>query len=347
MIGKSSRLAPIVALAATSWVCAISYTAGTDSNGDITPPIVASGAADPKFHHDAPTPEELDQLLKTGFAATVRVDRVLVPAVVTDGRGKPVSGLTKSDFRLLEDAVPQKIDYFDVSHGEQVSIVFLLDVSGSMRLLDKLGEAREAIRYFLGGLKDTDQVGMLTFADGEVDMVAPLGTRPDRLAAYLLAVKAYGQTALNDAIAAAPGIIGDGDSGRKAIVLITDGIDNASKLSLTEATAVARRTDVPIYTIGFSSSSLPARKKDPDAGTNAEVLKRISTETGGSFFWIEDPDELKEAVVGIEDDLRTQYVLGYTPPVTRCDGTFRKIDLKVAKDRYRVRSRKGYMPGPC
>ncbi len=346
-IRQNSRLLPLLAtLAAVLGVCGIPYTVRADSNAETTPAVVASGPGDPGFKHAPPTRGGAGPLLKTGFATTVRVDRVLVPAVVIDGRGRPVMGLGKDDFRISENAVPQKIDYFDVSRGEKVSIVFLLDLSGSMRILDKIGEAREAIRYFLSGLHDDDDVGLLTFADGEVDTLAPLGTRPDIVMAHLLAVKAYGQTALHDAIAAAPGIIDAADPRRKAIVLITDGIDNASKLSLGEATSIARRTDVPIYTIGFSNSSLPARK-NPDAGTNAEVLRRISAETGGNFYWIEDPDELKEAVVGIEDDLRTQYVLGYTPPKVGCDGSFRTIELKVGRDRYRVRARKGYVSGPC
>ena len=137
--------------------------------------------------------------------------------------------------------------------------------------------------------------------------------------------------------------------GRKAIVLITDGIDNASKLSLFEAMAAARKVDVPIYAIGFASSTAAteASTPSPEAGTNAEILKLIASETGGNFFWIDDPDDLKEAIHSVEEDLRSEYVLGYTPPRTACDGSFRKIDLKLSKDRYRIRTRKGYVSGPC
>jgi len=107
--------------------------------------------------------------------------------------------------------------------------------------------------------------------------------------------------------------------------------------------------DVPIYTIGFSSSSAEtgASTAEPESGTNAEALKLISNETGGNFFWIDDPDDLKEAIHSVEDDLRTEYVLGYTPPRTACDGSFRRIDLKLTKDRYRIRTRRGYVSGPC
>lgn len=302
------------------------------------------------FKHKPPTKEELDKLLASGFATTVRVDRVIVPVVVTDKKGRPVPGLQSKDFQLMEDRVPQKIDFFQADQAQNVSIAFLLDVSGSMRLLDKIGESREAIRFFVEGLKKDDQAAVMTFADGEVDTLAAFGSRADTILARLDLVKAYGQTALNDAIAAAPGIVSSEPNGRKAIVLITDGIDNASKLSLFEAMAAARKVDVPIYAIGFASSTSDKTGPStppPEAGTNAEILKLIANETGGNFFWIDDPDDLKEAILSVEADLRSEYVLGYTPPRTACDGSFRRIDLKLSKDRYRFRTRKGYVSGPC
>ena len=102
---------------------------------------------------------------------------------------------------------------------------------------------------------------------------------------------------------------------------------------------------VPIYTIGFAGT-LETTAEEAQ-GTNADVLKLISGETGGNFFWINDPDELKEAIRSVEEDLRSQYVLGYTPPRSRCDGSFRRIELKASHSRYKVRTRKGYVAGPC
>jgi len=334
-----------VSLRAQSQTRAASPTPAT------TAPVAPQGQDDP-FKHKPPTKEELDKLISSGFATTVRVDRVIVPVVVTDKKGRPVTGLQQKDFQLTEDQVPQKIDFFQAEQAQSVSIAFLLDVSGSMRLLDKIGESREAIRYFVDGLQKNDQAAVMTFADGEVDTLAPFGTGPETILARLALVKAYGQTALNDAIAAAPGIVEQEQNGRKAIVLITDGLDNASKLSLFEAMSAARRADVPIYAIGFASSTADKDKPGlepppPEAGTNAEILKLIANETGGNFFWIDDPDDLKEAIRSIEEDLRSEYVLGYTPPRTACDGSFRHIDLKLSKDRYRLRTRKGYVSGPC
>src|SRR5262245_4498204 len=225
-------------------------------------PAPAPGQEDP-FKHKPPTKAELDKLLSSGFATPVRVDRVIVPVVVTDKKGRPVTGLQQKDFQLSEERVPQKIDYFQAEQAQNVSIAFLLDVSGSMRLLDKIGEARESIRYFVEGLKKDDQAAIMTFADGEIDTLAPFGTNRETILARLDLVKAYGQTALNDAIAAAPNVVQQEPSGRKAIVLITDGIDNASKLSLFEAMSAARRVDVPIYAIGFAASTAETGASQP------------------------------------------------------------------------------------
>lgn len=340
----NALLWPFLAIVLTTSVLGeIPFTragAAPGSQGASSPPRTSP------FHLAPPTSEELDRLVESGFATQIRVDRVIVPAVVTDKKGRPVQGLRVQDFNLLEDKVPQTIDFFHVDQGDDVSIAFLLDVSGSMRLLDKIGEAREAIRYFLDGLREGDSAALLVFADSEVQTIAPFGTPPAGILARLEAVKAYGQTALHDAIAIAPGLVGADHQGRKAIVLITDGVDNASKVSLFGAMSAARKVDVPMYTIGFGGSAENLRRGEP-VTSNAEVLKLVSTETGGRFFWIEDPDDLKEAIHTVEEDLRSQYVLGYTPPQSRCDGSFRRIKLTIRKDRYQVRTRRGYVSGPC
>lgn len=313
---------------------------------DTTPPP-AAGQAIPTRRPSELTEEELDRLLKSGFASEVKVDRVLVPAVVLDRKGRTVPGLRAEDFHLSEDRVPQRIDFFHSDTSEGISLAFLLDVSGSMRLLDKIGEAREAIRFFLDSLRPRDQVQLMTFADGQVDTLAPFGTRIETVRAHLAAMKAYGQTALNDAIAATPGIVDAERPGRKAIVLITDGVDNFSHLALFDALSAARRVDVPFYSIGFASHPSTLELEPAEENLNAEILKRVAEETGGRFFMIHDPDELKDAIEQVQEDLRSQYMLGYTPPRTECDGTYHRIDLKVGKDRYQVRTRKGYFAGPC
>jgi len=156
----------------------------------------------------------------------------------------------------------------------------------------------------------------------------------------------YGQTALHDAVAAAPGLVEVSGDGRKAIVLITDGVDNASRITLERAVDIARRASVPIYTVGFSSlpgNLVPARR---ELDTNFHVLSLFSEETGGSLFAVHDPDELKEAVARIDEELRFQYMIGYKPTRSRWDGKYRSIQLEARKSRYQVSTRKGYYATP-
>ncbi|MDX1388865.1 MAG: VWA domain-containing protein, partial [Acidobacteriota bacterium] len=131
---------------------------------------------------------------------------------------------------------------------------------------------------------------------------------------------------------------------KKAIVLITDGVDNTSTLGTDQAIAAARRVAVPIYTIGFSALPEYVLGKDETA-YNVEVLRRFSDETGGKLFVVYDPDELKEAVIEIENELRYQYVLGYYPE-RASDGAFRAITVETRSPRHVIRSRRGYYAEP-
>ena len=156
----------------------------------------------------------------------------------------------------------------------------------------------------------------------------------------------YGQTALNDAMAAIPKLVDESTAGKKAIILITDGVDNASKLTMEQSVVTARKVEVPIYTVGFSTLPWESRKRVDDLGFNMAVLRLFAEETGGALFVVQDPDELKEAVARISTDLRHQYLIGYSPGIEHWDGGFRSIQLEARGGRYLVRTRKGYYANP-
>ena len=157
------------------------------------------------------------------------------PSSTTERKGRPVRGLDAADFRLFENASPQSIRYFSSNTDEPVSIAFLLDVSGSMRQLDKLEHAKEGIRHIVDGLRPGDQFALICFADDQVAWITEFTSDRWNFLRRLGVQEGYGQTALNDAIAATPGLVDAGIKGRKAIVLITDGVDNHSRLSIEEA----------------------------------------------------------------------------------------------------------------
>ena len=183
------------------------------------------------------------------------------------------------------------------------------------------------------------------FADDQVVWITEFTSDRERFLERLDVQEAYGQTALFDAIAAAPRLVADEIKGRKAIVLITDGIENASQLGLFEAIRLARSVSVPIYTIGFSSfvdNVLPKGSREE----SHRLLQRFSEETGGLLFTVNDPDDLKEAVLEIQEELRFQYLVGYSPSRRLWDGTFRRVKLDTVREGLMVRTRTGYYATP-
>jgi Ca-activated chloride channel family protein len=288
----------------------------------------------------------IERLLKIQDEEEVAVRLVLLPASVEDRRGRVVTGLTAKDFLLTDEKVPQQIKYFSIEHDEPVAIAFVLDVSGSMRQNGKLEAAKEAIRFFVDQLRPKDRFALICFADEQVAWVTPFTSDRNVFLERLMVQEGYGQTALNDAVAATPKLVDESSTGRKAIVLITDGVDNASRLTVYEAIKTARHVEVPIYTVGFSSLPWEEAKQPTDLSTNMGVLRMFADETGGETYVIQDPDELKEAVDQISTSLRYQYLIGYSPLLTRWDGRFRSVQLEARNSRYVVRTRKGYYANP-
>ncbi len=288
----------------------------------------------------------LERLLALHHTEEEDVRLVMVPATVVDRKGRTVRGLDEKDFRLSENDVPQQIRYFSTEAREPISVAFLLDLSGSMAQLNKLLEAKEAIRFFVDALRPGDRFGLIGFADDQVTWITDFTSDKEKFLRRLNVQRAWGPTALYDAVAATPRLV-DGDVvGRKAIVLITDGVDNASSINMYEAIQTARSVNVPIYTIGFTH--LPERLlRSGETVRNLKVLKLFAEETGGAVFAVRDPDELKDAVADVETELRLQYLIGYYPTDRAWDGRFRRIELETPdRGNLQVRVRRGYYANP-
>lgn len=315
-----------------------------------SPPIPGAPAGpqkpvDPRQKPSEMDDEGLERLVRLHHTEQEEVRIVLLPAVVTRNNGKLVRGLQADDFTLSEDTVPQEIRYFSTEASQPISIAFLLDVSGSMRQVGKLDEAKAAIRVFVDALHPGDQFGLICFADEQVAWITEFTSDRENFLRRLDVQRAYGQTALFDAVAAAPELVDSRIRGRKAIVLITDGNDNASRLNTFKATQLARKVNVPMYTIGFASLSagfLPKGSVEP----SLRILERFSDETGGTLFTVRDPDDLKEAVLTVQHELRFSYVIGYHPDRGHWDGEFRRVKLETNRRRLNVKTRSGYYATP-
>lgn len=318
---------------------------GRIASGVIALALLATAVLVPLPSSAQVTDAEVERLRKLHFREEQQVRLVQVPAVVTTRRGRIVRGLGSDDFRLYEDQVPQPIRYFNTESDLPVSIAFLLDVSGSMRQVGKLDEAKEAIRVFVDALGAHDRFGLVAFADDQVAWITEFTADREHFLRRLEVQEAFGQTALFDAIAATPKLVDAEVGGSRAIVLLTDGIDTASHLGTLDALQLARSVNVPIYGVAFASLAsklLPRGAKPP----TELVLELFTEETGGRLFSVYDPDDLKEAVLEIQSELRFRYVLSYEPTAEAWDGSFRRIRLVTRDEDLLVRTRTGYYARP-
>jgi Ca-activated chloride channel family protein len=271
-----------------------------------------------------------------------QVRLILLATAVTNSKGRPVRGLASEDFLLYEEDEPRSIDFFATEEDLPIALAFVLDVSGSMEFRGRLDDSKRIIRTLVEGLLPHDRIGLICFADQQVTWVTRLTADRERFLRRLEVQYGQGPTALYDALAASPHLVDAETRERKAIVLLTDGLDNASQLTQLEAIWIARRVQVPIYSINF----LRMREKQlPKAARqNLSLLRRFSRETGGANFAVHSREELADAVTRIQAELTFQYVIGYYPPKEDRDGRFRRVRLEVRRKGLRVRTRRGYYP---
>ena len=260
------------------------------------------------------------------FASAVNV--VEVYATVTDRDGAPVRGLQQADFVVREDGEPQRISTF--SAGEfPLSVAVALDRSFSMTG-ERLAIARSAARVFLGALRPEDE-SMIIAVGSQTEVVAPLSRDRAAQQEVLSRVDAFGTTGLHDAVIAAIDAIQPA-RGRRALVLLSDGSDRYSTASAAEALGRARSSDVLVYPVAIGR-------------TRAPLFAELATLTGGRSYHLEDPRRLPEALRAIAEELRQQYLIGYSPmkPIVPGTGEWRSIDVSVRRPGVTVRARDGYL----
>jgi VWFA-related protein len=278
----------------------------------------------------------------TRHVETETVKLVLVPTTVLDGRGRPVKGLAAEDFRILDEGTPREIELFATEADSPTAIAFVLDVSGSMAQRDRLEKSKQAIAAFVHALGPGDRFALIAFADEQVAWITDFTADRERFLERLAVQEAFGETALYDALAAAPRLVDEEIDGRKAIVLLTDGIENASRLPVQRAVQIARQVRVPIYSlfhIPYAEEILPSRVRRA-----ANLLGRFSEETGGTLYLVHEDEDLTEAIGRVQDELGHQYLLGFRASDLGGRSGFRRLDVQTRSKRHDVRSRSGYYP---
>lgn len=306
-----------------------------------------------------PAPEATSQQpASTEPITTLKVQTriVEISAVVLSKSGQPAGGLTRDDFILREDGHDEPIHYFSQGSELPLTLALLVDTSGSQRTFIN-DESLASDVFFETMLEQPTDRAMLVQFDTQLRQLSPMTTSASALHLALGRLgpdpSPRGGTLLDDAVyAVAKGPLAH-ETGRKAIIILSDGGDNGSRTSITQAIEEAQRNNTQIFSIrysawsGFSSASGNpsggnARTNDPGIGT----LQKLSESTGGRVFNVTRSESLRTIFAEIANDLRLEYELGYTPPPDLAPNSYHRLEVRTRDRNLSVQARKGFFAQP-
>lgn len=342
----SKRLIAVLALAA------LLATAVSD-RAQQAPAKPASPAAQPPAQEPPAPPQQSPQKI------IQVVNLVDVLFTVLNRRNKLVPDLQREDFQIFDEKFPQEIRYFSKQTDLPLRIGMLVDTSNSIR--DRIKFEQDASINFLFSVlrRGRDEAFVMTF-DDEPQVIQPFTSDAGLLRDQIVQTRAGGGTAIYDAIYEAcqsqlshpPRPPGDQpDIVRRVMILISDGDDNLSTHTRSEAIEMAQRTSVVIYTISTSTQWIQLSQTDPDKLANRkshltegdQILQALADETGGRAFFPYHVDDLDQSFQDIGDELRNQYSIAYIPTNYVLDGRYHRIRIEVPEHKgYQVRARRGY-----
>jgi len=270
------------------------------------------------------------------------VDLVPIHASVRDGRGRPLRGLQQTDFEVFDGGVRQRIVTFEADESAPISVAFLIDVSGSMSVAGKLSLARTTISSLLGSLQSgRDEAALYTF-DSTLDERQALTRNLDTVARAFPVIEPYGNTSLYDAIAAMAQRVKEQATARRAIVVITDGVDTSSQLTAPEVSGLASSIDLPVYVIAAIATAdrgnLMGDRTVPVEGYAAD-LRHLADWTGGTLLVASSELEAARQAAVLVAELRHQYILGID--AASASG-WRALSVHVRAKSAVVKARSGY-----
>jgi Ca-activated chloride channel family protein len=276
-------------------------------------------------------------------AADLRVDvpLVLIPVHVTTPLGVSVTDLNKESFRLFEDGAEQQITHF-ASEDAPLSIGVLFDASGSMK--NKIAKSAEAVAAFFKTSNAEDEFFLIEFNE-RARLAVPFTQDSDEIYKHVARTRALGRTSLLDAIHLGLAQMKNARNLRKALVIVSDGGDNRSRYTESEVKAAMREADVQVYALGiFDPDDQPKRTREEKDGPR--LLGELADETGGRHYPVETLDKLPELCARIGNELRNQYLLGYSPSNGADDGKYRHVKVTMippeGMPHLRAHHRQGY-----
>jgi Ca-activated chloride channel family protein len=282
---------------------------------------------------DAATPpvEDVVMINTPAYMEQVDVHLIELPTTVI-ANGRPVIDLKEASFKVLDEGKPVKISKFEYVKNLPLSIGMAIDTSGSM--LPRMNEAQKAAADFFQNVMKSGDKAFLVGFDSQPTLIQKWSPRIADVHAALARLRAEEYTALYDAVVySLYNFLGT--KGQKALIIVSDGQDTASKFTYDQALEYARRTGVPIYTIGLGIRSI-----DIDVRYK---LGRFSSETGGAVYYIEKTEDLRKIYEQIQNELRSQYVLGFYPPEGVKSGSkWREVSVQVSEGK--AKTIRGYYP---
>jgi VWFA-related protein len=294
----------------------------------------------------------------------VDVDLVNILFSVKTKKGELIPNLEKNNFTIREDGKEQTISHFSRETDLPITLGLLIDISASQERLVEI-EREAASQFFTSVIRKKDQAFLISFGK-DTELLEDFTNSPRQLIAGLKDLKADGQpprigrspipvntgpipdygtpkgTLLYDAIYLAGTEKLKNEVGRKALILITDGEDEGSTYTIKNAIEVAQKANAIVFSIYYVDHAFYGGMGISLGGGNEGALKKISEETGGHVFSVSNKHPLNEVFKEIQEELRNQYSIGYTPTNAVRDGSFRRIEIKTDNSDYRVQARTGY-----
>jgi len=320
-LARGWRCVGLAALAISFWSVRC-CPAQENPLGDVHTPEPAKSTV-PKDDRPVVTGKDVAAKATSSPGSEIRVDvnMVLVPVTVTDPMNRLVTGLERENFQVMDDGVAQTIKSF-ATDDAPLTIGIVFDLSGSMS--SKFVRARKALSAFLRTCNPKDEFFVVGFNDRPA-VIVDYTSEVDDVEARMVMLRPENRTALIDAMYLGVNHLKQAKYDRKALLVISDGGDNRSRYTQGELTRAVRESGVQVYSIGIFDMYAPTEEEQ-----NGPILLRdISEATGGRLFKVLDVQDLADIAQRISEELRNEYVLGYTPTDRRRNGAWRKLKVRL------------------
>jgi Ca-activated chloride channel family protein len=292
----------------------------------------------PQQKPEAPVPPPLASGQPTFRAG---VELVTIRAIVRDGKGRPVTNLSAKDFELIDNGASVPIMAAEQDSGP-VGLALLFDISGSMDIDERFSRARETSYFLLSGLRTGEDEAAIFAFDSGLHVVQPFTSELDRLRGSLSSFSPWGMTSIHDAIASASRSMDSRATKRRALVVLTDGFDTASKLGAAEVSRIASSIDLPVYLVAVVPSIDDPRINEDGNRALVGDLADLARWTGGELFVATTTPEASTIARQVVSELRQQYLIAF-PPGQKPG--WHAIEVRVRRKGYTVQARGGYVAG--